>query len=218
MANPDPQAGRRPPRAPVFNELPAAVVGLAAAIVLAHVLGLVSPQFHQWQYWLGALVTGRPPAGFPAQPLNGIPALILHVFIHAGWAHLLMNLFILLAAGNAAARPFGRGARAGLGFLAFFFTCAAVGGAFHLLLAGGVFGLMIGASTGVSGLIAAAGWATGGRAGMIRYAGPWLLINIGMAVFDIFVGLPISWAGHIGGLLAGAALYPLFVNVFRRRI
>ena len=75
---------------------------------------------------------------------------------------------------------------------------------------------MIGASTGVSGLIAAAGWATGGQAGMLRFTAPWLLINIAMGVFDAFVGLPISWAGHIGGLLAGAVLYPLFVTGFRR--
>lgn len=216
MESPEQQTGYRRPRTPIFNELPGPVVALAVAIVLAHVLGLVSPAFHELQYWLGALVTGRPPMGFPEQPLAGLPSLVLHVFIHAGWMHLLMNLFILLAAGNAAARPFGRTGRGALGFLAFFFTCAAVGGAFHLLLAGQGFGLMIGASTGVSGLIAAAGWATGGQAGMLRFTAPWLLINIAMGVFDAFVGLPISWAGHIGGLLAGAVLYPLFVTGFRR--
>lgn len=215
MLEPDRPAGRRA-RNPVFNEMPAVLVGLAAAIVLAHLLGSVSRDFHGLQMWLGAVVTGRPPLGYPEQPLAGIPSLFLHVFVHGGWTHLLMNLFILLAAGNAAVRPFGRGAWAGLGFLAFFFACSAVGAAFHLVLAGDGFGLMIGASTGVSGLIAAAGWAIGGRQGMIRYAGPWMLINIAMGVFDAFVGLPVSWAGHIGGLVAGAALYPLFVNGFRR--
>ncbi|GGE32528.1 hypothetical protein GCM10011367_03740 [Marinicauda pacifica] len=204
------------PRAPIFNQLPAVVVGLSAAIVAAHALGALFVPFHQIQMWLGALVTGRPPAGFPGQPLNGIPALVLHVFVHGGWTHLLMNLFILLAAGNVAARPFGRGVMAGAGFLAFFFLCAAVGGAFHLLLSGPEFGLMIGASTGVSGLIAAAGWATGGRTGMLRLALPWLVINIAMGLFGLFYSLPISWAGHIGGLVAGAVFYPLFVRWFRR--
>lgn len=214
---PDSNPSGRGPRTPIFNELPGAVVGLAAAMVLFHALAAVSPQFQQLQLWLGALVTGRVPAGFPPQPLNGIPSLVLHVFIHGGWAHLLMNLFILLAAGNAAARPFGRGVSATLGFLAFFFTCAAAGGAFHLILAGPEFGIMIGASTGVSGLIAAAGWAIGGRQGMARFAAPWLLINIAMGIFDAFAGLPVSWAGHIGGLLAGAAFYPIFVRWFARR-
>lgn len=216
MSDLDSPPKARRARTPVFNEMPGVLVALAAAIVLAHLLGSLSRDFHALQMWLGAVVTGQVPLGFPEQPLAGLPSLVLHVFVHGGWTHLLMNLFILLAAGNAAVRPFGRGMLAGLGFLAFFFACSAVGAAFHLVLAGREFGLMIGASTGVSGLIAAAGWATGGRPGMLRFAVPWMLINIAMGVFDAFVGLPVSWAGHIGGLVAGMALYPLFVTWFRR--
>jgi CheY-like chemotaxis protein len=77
--------------------------------------------------------------------------------------------------------------------------------------------LMAGASTAVSGVLAGAGWAAGGRMGMLRLAGPWLLINIALGLAGVFMNVPISWSGHIGGLLAGALTFPLFVRVFRER-
>lgn len=168
--------------------------------------------------WAGTLVTApdmlpRPP---PSPPLAGLSPYVLHVFVHAGWWHVLLNMGILLAVGSAAAAPFGRGFSAVAGFLAFYFTCAIAGAGLHALVHINEPTFMVGASTAVSGVFAAAGWAGGGRAGMLRLAVPWLLINALIAIGGIFYSIPIAWAGHVGGLLAGMLLYPVFVRVFRR--
>ena len=68
---------------------------------------------------------------FPPAPLFGLSPYILHVFVHAGWAHLLINLGVLLAVGPAVRRPFGPGLRGDTGFLVFFFACAIGGAVLH---------------------------------------------------------------------------------------
>jgi membrane associated rhomboid family serine protease len=73
---------------------------------------------------------------------------------------------------------------------------------------------MGGASTGVSGLIAAAGWVRGGFRGMLGLALPWIGFNIVIALTGMVLPIPISWAGHIGGTVAGALLFPLVLAVF----
>ncbi|MFC4725003.1 rhomboid family intramembrane serine protease [Glycocaulis abyssi] len=168
--------------------------------------------------WSGALVTAPEmlPYPPPEPPLGGLSPYILHVFVHAGWWHVLLNMGILLAVGSAAAAPFGRGFFAAAGFLAFYFTCAIAGAGLHALVHLNEPTFMVGASTAVSGVFAAAGWANGGRAGMLRLAIPWLLINVLIAIGGMFYSIPIAWAGHVGGLLAGMLLYPVFVRVFRR--
>lgn len=169
--------------------------------------------------WSGALVTAPDalPVPPPEAPLGGLSPYVLHVFVHAGWWHVLLNMGILLAVGSAAAAPFGRGMPAAAGFIAFYLTCAIAGAALHALIHINEPTVMVGASTAVSGVFAAAGWARGGRAGMLRLAAPWLLINALIAIGGIFYSIPIAWAGHVGGLLAGMLLYPAFVRVFRRR-
>lgn len=209
---------REPPRQPIFNTLPPVILWLVAIMVVVHGLTTISETFQIQAFFWGAVITEPLLSQLPPRPLSGLPSLLLHVFLHGSWMHLGLNVFILMATANAAARPFGSGPRGIFGFLAFFFVCSAVGAAFHIFLQGGE-GPMIGASTGVSGMMAAAGWAVGGRQGALQFVLPWLVINLAMAIFDTAFGLPISWAGHIGGLLAGAILYPTFVRQFfsRRR-
>ncbi|MFW6413549.1 MAG: rhomboid family intramembrane serine protease, partial [Oceanicaulis sp.] len=147
----------------------------------------------------------------------GLTPYVLHVFVHFGWLHALMNLGALIAFGAAAVRPFGKGLRASLGFLAFFFACAIAGAVLSKAVHWSEPSVMVGASTAISGVLAAAGWAFGGRAGMLRIAVPWLVINAVLALADPVFNHPIAWAGHIGGLVIGMVCYPLFVRTFRAR-
>ncbi len=212
-----------PGRTPAFNA-PGVVVGLAAIILLTHLAsnGVFGggASARAIALWVGAVRTGATAYEVPAAPLFGLTPYVLHVFLHFGWLHLVLNLGALLAFGAVAARAFGRGLRANLGFLAFFFACAIGGAVLSVLVNWNSASLMVGASTAISGLVAAAGWARGGRAGMLSLAAPWLVINLGLGVAELFIDQPIAWAGHIGGLLVGMVAFPAFVALFgaRRRV
>jgi membrane associated rhomboid family serine protease len=214
-------AGRRPPPAsggPIVNA-PLVVVVLAAAIVLAHLasLGLFGggASAQAIAIWLGAVRTGALAAEVPQAPVFGLSPYVLHVFVHFGWFHLLVNVGILLAVGSATARAFGTGVKATLGFLIFFFACAIGGAVLSVIVNLGSPSYMAGASTAVSGLIASAGWVRGGRPGMLQLAMPWFGLNLALGVAEVFVDQPFAWAGHIGGLLVGMLAFPVFVRLFR---
>src|SRR5665213_2711434 len=49
--------------------------------------------------------------------------LLTYIFVHASWAHVLMNAVFTLAFGAPVARFFGVGARGALAFFAFFVVC-----------------------------------------------------------------------------------------------
>lgn len=208
-----------PPGSPPAFNAPLVVVALAAIILLAHLAsnGVFGggASANAFALWVGAVRTGSLADEAPAAPLFGLTPYVLHVFLHFGWLHLVLNLGALLAFGTVAARAFGRGLRAALGFLAFFFACAIGGAVLSVLVNWNNPSLMVGASTAISGLVAAAGWARGGRAGMLSLALPWLGINLALGAAELFIDQPIAWAGHIGGLLAGMAGFPVFLALFR---
>ncbi len=208
-----------PRREPAFIGLPLIVLALIAVILGVQALAAWSEagdgRLHAMIVNHGALATGGLKDEFAPAPWGGLSPYLLHVFLHWGWTHTLINAGALLAFGAGAMRPFGTGLKASLGFLAFFLFCGVCGAVFADFAE--PYRLMAGASTAVSGVLAGAGWAAGGRMGMLRLAGPWLLINIALGVAGVFMNVPISWSGHIGGLLAGALTFPLFVRVFRER-
>ncbi|MFW6300154.1 MAG: rhomboid family intramembrane serine protease [Oceanicaulis sp.] len=216
----DPSLGGARP--PMFNMMAPVIVLLGAAMLGVQVLeswamagggGMV----HGVVLWLGTLRTGGALSQLPPAPVFGLTPYVLHVFVHFGWLHLLMNLGALIAFGPAAARPFGAGWKSAPGFLIFFFTCAVGGALATVLVNAGTPTVMAGASTALSGVIAGAGFAAGGRGVMTRIALPWLAINVVLALIDLVFPQPVSWEGHIGGLITGFAVYPLLVRLFAWR-
>ena len=203
--------------APVFNAMPPAVLILGLSIMAVVVIDFVSPGLGRWIYASGVLIAAEPGTLLPAQPLGPWAPYLLHVFLHAGFWHIVLNMAVLISAGRPVGMAFGTGPRGAAGFLILFFACALAGAALQVFLHSGDPVPMVGASTGVSGLIAAVGWVTGGWRGMARLALPWIVINLGIAVAEHFIALPIAWAGHIGGTLAGAVLTPLLLGVFSER-
>ncbi|MEO1039978.1 MAG: rhomboid family intramembrane serine protease [Pseudomonadota bacterium] len=197
---------------PVFNDMPVLAVALALGVIATHALS----QFgmgREFFLLMGVVVAG-PDEG---RAFGGVHAWFLHVFVHGGWLHAGINAAAILAFGAAAARPFSNSALGAFGFLAFFFTCALAGALAHEAVHWNEGTAMVGASTAASGLIAAAGWVRGGLAGMARLAVPWALINVALAVIGGFASTGLAWAAHLGGLAAGAALYPVFLAVFSPR-
>lgn len=203
------------PRTPIFNAMPAAVLILAIAMIAVAVIEAVWPIAGRWILASCLMLTGPAGTVFPAQPLGHWAPLVLHVFIHFGLLHLAMNLAVLIGAGRAVGLALGGGVRGSLGFLVFFFACSIAGAGSEVLLPQDTLVQLGGASTGVSGLIAAAGWVRGGYRGMLSMALPWIGFNILIALTGMVLPIPISWAGHIGGTVAGAVLFPLALALFR---
>lgn len=203
-------------REPLFNNVPIVVVALAGAITLVSGAAFLGGEnaFRQLILAVGL---------FPGTT-NNLAAYPLHVFAHGGWGHLLINMGIMVAIGAAVAGRFGGTVRGGLVFLAFFFLCA-VGGAAAQSLFSGAGIPMVGASTAISGLLAGALYVMRGNMygplpalnsqEYLTALSPWVLINL-IPVVLIALGVDlnglltgIAWIGHLGGLAAGALLFPL---------
>jgi membrane associated rhomboid family serine protease len=197
--------------------MPPAVLLLAGLILAAALAGYVAPQLDRWIFAASVVLAAEPGTPLPAQPLGHAAPYLLHVFVHFGFLHLAMNLAVIVGAGRPVGLALGTGLRGSLGFLAFFFACAAAGAATEVLLHAGETSTMGGASTGASGLLAAVGWVTGGWRGMLRLSLPWIGINLLIALTGMAFPLPIGWAAHIGGTLAGAVLTPVALAVFGER-
>ena len=209
--------------APILNAPPAVrwIVGVTVAV---HVLRMFLPlPVDDWALEIFGFFPGR----YDAPVANGeeLFALLVspfsHLFLHADWMHLIMNMAFFLAFGSAVGRRMGSAQ-----FLILYFACGIAAAFFWASLYAPQQALLFGASGAVSGMVGAAArvsiWPT-------RHAGPaipfwrrstvitfvvvWLLLNV---VFGIFPQLittgyaGIAWEAHLGGFIAGFVLIGAF--------
>lgn len=204
-------------REPFFDDMPQVVLGLATAISLVSALALLGPPAIANLVLATCVVLLRWPAGEIEQPLGSYAPYVLHVFVHGGWLHLGLNIAGLAAFGA----PVARRLRSPTLFLALFFLCALAGAAAEALRPIAQPVSMLGASSGVFGLIAAATYVRSTRAGplppllsrvMLVGLAPWIAVNLIIAVIGAGApgGAAIAWAAHLGGLAAGALAFPVF--------
>lgn len=168
-----------PSREPFFD-VPGVVVGLVAAIIAVHVgRQLLSPEADDWLVTtLGFIPLRYDVVGItvPGGVVSAVLSPVTHFFVHGDMMHLFINVAMLLAFGGFVAR---RGTS--LQLLAFTALCSAAGALLFYLASSSREATMIGASGGISGLMAAAmrllfsavDAAPGRRAGeLMRHAAP----------------------------------------------
>ncbi|MGQ7794536.1 rhomboid family intramembrane serine protease [Faunimonas sp. B44] len=229
-------------REPILN-LPRSLLLLCGAMILVHVARqLVGPDTDIWIIAEFAFVPARYSA--PSEWPGGVPALfwspLTYAFLHGDSIHLLVNLFWAASFGTPVARRFGT-AR----FLLLAAVSAVAGSVAHYLVYPGDAVPMIGASAAVSGMTAATARFAfepgaplgGGGARPSAYFVPAppllaLLANARAAFFvlvwfgvNLLFGVQsslipgvegaIAWQAHIGGFVAGLALFPLLDPVRR---
>lgn len=156
--------------------------------------------------------------------------LVTALFVHGGWAHVLLNALGALAFGAPVARFLGQGAVAALIFFGFFLLCGALASLGFAVLHPGAPVVLIGASGAVSGLMGAASRLIERRDALAPFvsrmvvgmAAGWLLTNLMLAVvgLDAVSGdAPIAWEAHLAGYAAGLLLIgPLAAITKRRRL
>lgn len=151
--------------------------------------------------------------------------LATHLFVHGGWAHVLVNGGFTLAFGAPAARFLGRGARGAAAFFAFFLTCGALAGLGYagvlvlqnLAGAGAAPWSLVGASGAASGLLGAAARLIEGRGRLgsmtgrtvVAISAGWIGVNAVLGLTGLTPGaggLPVAWPAHILGYAAGLLL------------
>ncbi|NBB53380.1 rhomboid family intramembrane serine protease [Rhizobium sp. CRIBSB] len=147
-----------------------------------------------------------------------------HVLVHAGWSHLAFSVAGVLILGTPLARRMP--GRAGfLGLLTFFLLSGALGGLVFAAVSPGSDGILVGASAGVSGLLAAATRLVRRRQGVDSLLSPlllaiglfWLTGNLLAALTDMVGRSAFSeygWQAHVGGFVAGALLTGPWIRLF----
>jgi membrane associated rhomboid family serine protease len=209
--------GRQP-----FLQAPAAVIWLVVVLLGAHAARVfVFPRSGtSWFYEYGFVPARYSHTYLEAHRINpgnllerAVP-FVSYMFFHASLAHVAVNCALLLAFGSIVARLFGT-----LRFFLFFFLCGIAGAAVHLALNWGSDVPVVGASAGVSGLMAAGfrGIApTSPRHRLAPIFSPrilvwsaiWVLANVVAGLTGLGAGRfeVVAWQAHLGGYAAGLLL------------
>jgi len=151
--------------------------------------------------------------------------LCTHMFFHAGWMHLIGNLYFLYTFGDNIEHLFGTRRFVGLLLL------AGVGGALvHSFVTGSPDTLLVGASGAVAGVMAAYLWSFP-RAKLLQVIPivfiqlkipAWLYLTAWVG-FQVVVAMSsdrfeLAWADHVGGFLLGALMTPWVLRMRRREV
>jgi membrane associated rhomboid family serine protease len=207
-------------REPILGDIPAEVAGLGALIVIVSAAALAGPRDIAYAiYSACTLMLGSPSP--PPQPLGPYAPYLLDALVHGGWAHLGLNMAGLAAFGTGAARRL----RSPTLFVLLFALCCIAGSLAEAVLPRTQPTSVIGASAGVFGLVAAATYARFGPGplpslfspAMLQGLAPWVALNLLIPVGGSLIGgVGIAWAAHLGGLAAGALLFPAFDRLAHR--
>lgn len=145
--------------------------------------------------------------------------IISHTFLHGSWLHLAGNMLFLWVFGDNVEDAMGH-----IKFLIFFILCGMAGGLAYAFMTPDPSSPLIGASGATSGVVAAylmlhpkvKVWVLATLLVKIPLRLPaWIVLGAYVAwnVVMVVIGDTLSstaWWAHIGGLVAGAALTPLF--------
>ena len=187
--------------------VPPAAGRILAALVAIQTLRTVLP--HEYDAYLLFFMAFHPFTAHELDPIWLYGALT-SVFIHASWAHLLMNGLWVVALSSQL-----RAHLDGTRYLLFFVASGGLGALTHAALNWGTPGILLGSSGAVFGLLGAGAHAllrgSDGRSRpepqhYVQYVLVMMIINLGYAILS---ENRISWEAHAGGFFAGLALFPM---------
>lgn len=136
---------------------------------------------------------------------------ITSLFIHTGWIHLAMNMFMLLAMSVFFERNFGTKR-----CVIFFFACGLCGDLLYMAMMPFTLAPVIGASGAISGLFAvnmmvmSQNGMLGARSQDPHATTKFLLLWVMIIIVTGLIFGGMAWQAHLGGFLSGAGLYTLW--------
>jgi len=162
------------------------------------------------------------PGAEATSPVDYLPFLT-NTFLHAGWLHLILNMWTLWLFGGVVEDRLGHGR-----YLVFYLVCGVVASLAHAALNPESTVPALGASGAIAGVMGAF-MAMFPLARVVVvvpiifiplffqlpafvFVGVWFLINLLQGTVDLFAhstGAGVAWWAHVGGFLAGIILAPL---------
>jgi membrane associated rhomboid family serine protease len=146
-----------------------------------------------------------------------VPTMFSSLFLHAGWVHLIGNMWFLWV--------FGEGLEDDLGpwrFLGFYLFCGFFAGIFHVLAASGLTAPLIGASGAIAGVLGGylirlpkspimtiVFWRLRPETAYIP-AFVWLGLWLALQFYGLRSGGTVAWMAHLGGFFIGLLTVSLF--------
>ncbi|HXJ03366.1 MAG TPA: rhomboid family intramembrane serine protease [Micropepsaceae bacterium] len=218
--------GDRPAREPLLNA-PPTVLWLIALLLATHALRVFLPGS-----WPDDIIENYAfiPARYAAALAQGASTgeffhlaitIVSYMFLHGDFVHVGINSLWLLVFGPIVTRRLGT-----VRFLAFFLFCGIAAALVHLAFYWGSPMAVVGASGGVSGLMAAGmrivyGRLQGDANGLapifsrpiLAFSAVWIVVNIVSGVLRLGVTddlTLIAWVAHLGGYFAGLVMIGMF--------
>lgn len=186
---------------------------------LFYLLGVVPARFTHpdWAAWVGI-------------PVDGYWPFFTHMFLHAGWLHIVGNMWMLWIFGDNIEDRMGP-AR----FLIFYLLCGLIAGAVHSLTNPDSTVPAVGASGAIAGVMGAYlvlfpnarvialfpvfFWPFFFELPAVVFLGVWFVTQLfgGFAVAGAPEAGGVAWWAHIGGFASGVLLYRFFLKPERGR-
>lgn len=151
------------------------------------------------------------------QSLWLLPTMFSSLFLHAGWVHLIGNMWFLWVFGEALEDDLGH-----VRFLAFYLFCGFFACIFHVLAASRLTAPLIGASGAIAGVLGGylmrlpkspiltiVFWRLRPETVYIP-AWFWLLLWLALQFYGLRNGGPVAWMAHLGGFAIGLLSVSLF--------
>jgi membrane associated rhomboid family serine protease len=159
-------------------------------------------------------------------PFDGYLSFLTSLFLHGNWAHLIMNMWFLWIFGDNVEDRMGR-----LPFLIFYLICGLLATFLQWLFDPNLTIPVVGASGAIAGVLAAyfflyplervVVWIPVLflplviHVPAVAFLGLWVLIQLHSATTAMIFGgiaIDVAWWAHLGGFIAGSALYRFFLR------
>ena len=207
--------------APARHRWPWVTLGLIAVNVVVFLYQLhIGPQAAMDLFWKQGAVASKlsqPKLLHSYQALRLVPTMFSSLFLHAGWFHLIGNMWFLWVFGEALEDDLGPGR-----FLGFYLFCGFFAGLFHVLAASRLAVPLIGASGAIAGvlggylvrlpkspILTVVFWRLKPEFAYIP-AFVWLALWLALQFYGLRQGGTVAWMAHLGGFAMGLLSVSLF--------
>jgi len=198
---------------------------MAVCIIIFLVMQFLPDQTNFYLLNIYGMVPMRYSSAYFGLPFDGYLSFITNLFLHANWWHILMNMWFLYIFGDNIEDLMGRPR-----FLIFYLLCGLLATVLQWFFDPTLTVPVVGASGAIAGVLGAyfflypmervVLWVpiliipVVVQVPAIAFLGLWIMLQLHDATQSMIFGgaAGVAWWAHLGGFIAGAALYRFFIK------